>query len=216
MMPYRIVLADDHVILRHGLRKLLEAGAELEVIGEADDGLELVRLLKGLAPDLIVLDISMPHLRGIEAIHEIRVIDPKVKVLILTMHSEIDLVHAAMSAGANGYVLKEDAETDLFAAIGKIRQGGTYVSARLSDDLTHDWARKHRTPGVRAAEVDRLTIREKEVLKLTAEGKSSKEMADLFCISVRTVEHHRAHIMTKLNVRRTAEVVRYALAEGYL
>jgi two-component system, NarL family, response regulator NreC len=137
-MPYRIVLADDHVILRHDLRKLIEAGAELEVIGEAGDGLELVQLLKGLAPDLIVLDISMPHLSGIEALQEIRLIDPPVKVLILTMHREMDLLNAAISAGANGYVLKEDAGTQLFAAIDKIRQGGTYVSARLADDLTHE------------------------------------------------------------------------------
>jgi len=216
MTPYRIVLADDHVILRQGLKRIIEAAADLEVIGEANDGLELIRLLKGLAPDLVVLDISMPHLRGIEAIHEVRAIHPLLKVLILTMHREMELLNAAISGGANGYVLKEDADAQLFAAIDKIRQGGVYVSPKLSDDLTHDWVRTCRMDGRPAAQVGRLTIREREVLKLTAEGKSSKEVADLLCISARTAEHHRAHIMTKLNLRKTADVVRYAFQEGYL
>jgi DNA-binding NarL/FixJ family response regulator len=223
MTPYRIVLADDHVMVRQGLRKIIEAAADLEVIGEAGDGLALVRLLKRLHPQLVILDISMPHLRGIEAIHEVKAIHPDVKVLVLTMHGELELLNAAISAGANGYVLKEEADTRLFAAIGKIRQGELYVSAKLSDKLTNDWARMThdgaracRTAGSPPAEVERLTTREREVLKLMAEGNSSKEIADLLGISTRTVEHHRAHIMTKLKLRKTADVVRYALQEGYL
>lgn len=216
MTPYRIVLADDHVMVRQGLRKIIEAEADLEVIGEAGDGLALVRLLKRLHPELVILDISMPHLRGIEAIHEVKAIQPDLKVLILTMHGELELLNAAISAGANGYVLKEEADTRLFAAIGKIRQGELYVSAKLSDKLTSDWARACRTAGSPPAEGERLTTREREVLKLTGEGNSSKEIADLLCISTRTVEHHRAHIMTKLKLRKTADVVRYALQKGYL
>jgi DNA-binding NarL/FixJ family response regulator len=216
MALYRIVLADDHVLIRQGLRMILERGGDLEVIGEANDGLELLGLMKRLTPDLVVLDVSMPRLRGIEAIHEVKAIHPHLKVLILTMHREMELLNAAISGGANGYVLKEDADTELYAAIDKIRHGGIYVSPKLSDDLTHDWARASRTDGRPAAEAGRLTIREREVLKLTAEGKSSKEIADLLCISARTAEHHRAHIMTKLNLRRTADVVRYAVHGGYL
>lgn len=214
MTPYRIVLADDHMMMRQGLKRILEAAADLEVIGEAGNGLELLEVLKGLTPDLVVLDISMPHLRGIEAIHEVKAIHPHLKVLILTMHREIELLNAAISAGANGYVLKEDADTQLFAAIAQVRQGGIYVCPKLSDDLTHDWERTYGTNG--RPKVERLTVREREVMKLTAEGKSSKETADLLCISCRTVEHHRAHIMAKLNVRKTADVVRYALHGGYL
>jgi DNA-binding NarL/FixJ family response regulator len=214
--PYRIVLADDHVILRQGLRRLIEAAAGLEVIGEANDGLDLLELLERLAPDLVILDISMPRLRGIEAIHEVRALRSEVKVLVLTMHKEPALLKASVSAGANGYVLKEDAETHLFAAIDSIRRGGTYVSPRLSDPLTVDWARTSRSDASRAGEGDRLTVREREVLTLTAEGKSNREISGLLGISTRTVEHHRAHILSKLSLNNTADIVRYALHQGYV
>jgi DNA-binding NarL/FixJ family response regulator len=223
MTPYRIVLADDHVMVRQGLRRIIEGAADLKVIGEADDGLALVQLLRRLHPDLVILDISMPRLRGIEVIQEAKVIHRDLKVLMLTMHGELELLNAAISAGANGYILKEEADTRLFTAIDRIRRGELYVSPRLSDALTsdwammtHDWARACRTAGSPPAEVERLTTREREVLKLTAEGNSSKEIADLLCISTRTVEHHRAHIMTKLKLRKAADVVRYAVQQGYL
>jgi len=214
--PYRIVLADDHVLLRQGLRRILEGVGDLEVIGEANDGLELLGLLKRLTPHLVVLDISMPNLRGIEAIHEVKVIHPHLKVLILTMHKEMDLLIAAISAGAHGYLLKEAADTQLFAAIEKIRQGGTYVCPKLADEVAADWTQTWRRDGRQRPEGERLTIREREVLKLAAEGKSSKEIAELLCISYRTVEHHRANIMAELNLKRTAELVKYAFARGYL
>lgn len=216
MTPFAIVLADDHVILRQGLKRIIENAADMAVIGEADNGLELVRLLKRISCDLVILDISMPRLRGIEAIPEVRAIQPHLKVLILTMHRELELLNAAMSAGANGYILKEDAEKELFAAIGKIRKGGTYVSPKLADEMTHDWARSRRTDARPPAAGERLTLREKQILKLTAEGQSSREISGLLCISARTVEHHRAHIMTKLKLRKTADVVRYAFYGGYL
>ena len=214
--PYRIVLADDHVLLRQGLRRILEGVGDLEVIGEANDGLEVLALLKRLTPDLIVLDISMPHLRGIEAIHEVKVIHPHLKVLILTMHKEMELLITAISAGAHGYVLKEDADTQLFSAIEKIRQGGTYVSPKLSGEVADTWTQTCRRDGRPRPEGERLTIREREVLKLAAEGKSSKEIAELLGISSRTVDHHRANIMAELNLKRTAELVRYAISRGYL
>jgi two-component system, NarL family, response regulator NreC len=216
MTPFTIVLADDHVILRQGLKRIIEGAPDMEVIGEADDGLELVRLLQRVPCDLVILDISMPRLRGIEAIPEVKGIQPHLKVLVLTMHRELELLNAALSAGANGYVLKEDADTQLFAAIGKIRKGMTYVSPKLADEMTHDWATACRTDAGPAPDANRLTLRERQILKLTAEGHSSREISGLLCISARTVEHHRAHIMSKLRLRKTADVVRYALSGGYL
>jgi DNA-binding NarL/FixJ family response regulator len=216
MTSYRIILADDHVLLRQGLRRIIEGVGDLEVIGEANDGLELLGLVKRLTPHLVVLDISMPHLRGIEAIHEIKMIHPPLKVLVLTMHKERELLIAAVSAGASGYVLKEAADTELFSAIEKVRQGGIYVCPKMSDEVTADWTQAHRGGRNTLPEGDPLTTREREVLKLTAEGKSSKEIGELLCISCRTVEHHRASIMTTLKLRRTADLVRYAISRGYL
>jgi two-component system, NarL family, response regulator NreC len=213
---YRIILADDHVLLRQGLRRIIEGVGNLEVVGEASDGLELLGLVKRLTPHLVVLDISMPRLRGIEAIHEIKTIHPPLKVLVLTMHREKELLIAAISAGANGYALKEAADTELFSAIEKIRQGGTYVCPKMSDEVTADWTQTRRGGRSPSPEGELLTIREREVLKLTAEGKSSKEIGELLCISCRTVEHHRANIMAALNLKRTADLVRYAITRGYL
>ena len=213
---YRIVLVDDHVIVRQGLRKIVDAAAGVEVVGEADDGLQLLALLNHVTPDLVVLDIAMPHLRGIEAIHEIKSIQPMLKILILTMHREIELLTAAISAGASGYLLKEDADTELFVAIKKIRQGGTYVSPKLSDHVATDWMQTLRGERSLQPDGEPLTIREREVLKLIAEGYSNKETADLLSISPRTVEHHRAHIMAKLNIRRSADLVKYAISKRYL
>ncbi len=216
MASYRIVLADDHILFRQGVRRILEGAPDLEVIGEADDGLELVALLKRITPHLVVLDISMPRLRGLESIPEIKAIHPKLKVLMLTMHKDRAYLLKAMSVGANGYLLKEDAETELFTAIDKIRQGKAYISPKLSDALTETWAQTCRGDYAPASEVGPLTLRESQVLKLIAEGKSSKEVAELLCISYRTVEHHRANIMAKLNLKGVADLVKYAIAEGYL
>jgi len=213
---YRIVLADDHVIVRQGLRRIIEQAAGLEVVGEADDGLELLALLQRITPDLVVLDIAMPHLRGIEAIHEIKAVQPELKVLMLTMHREMELLTAAMSAGADGYLLKEDADAQLFVALKKIRRGGTYVSPKLSDELTADWMRTVRGERRWEPNGDHLTNREREVLKLIAEGYSAREVADLLFISPRTVDHHRSNMMAKLKLKRSVDLVRYALSKEYL
>jgi DNA-binding NarL/FixJ family response regulator len=216
MNRYGIILADDHVLVRKGLRKIIEEADDLAVIGEANDGLELLGLVKRLTPHLVILDISMPHLRGIEAIHEIKTIHPPLKVLILTMHKEKELLIAAIAAGASGYVLKEAADTQLFSAIEKIRQGGIYVCPKMSDEVTADWTQTRRGGRCPSAEGELLTVREREVLKLTAEGKSSKQIGELLCISCRTVEHHRASIMATLKLKRTADLVRYAISRKYL
>jgi len=209
--PYHIVLADDHALVRQGLKRTLEENVDLEVVGEAGDGLELLDLLKKLTPHMVILDISMPKLRGIEAIREIKMEHPRVKVLMLTMHKEKEYLHQAMSAGADGYFLKKDVDTELFSAIEKIRQGEIYVSHSLSQDLVEMWEEIRH--GFRKPI---LTNREREVLKLIAEGKSSKEIAALLFISVHTVERHRANLMEKLNMKKAADLVKYAIAKGYV
>ena len=216
MFPYRIVLADDHVLLRQGLRRILEGAGDLEVIGEASDGLELLALLRLLKPHMVILDISMPKLRGLEAIHEIKMIHPDINVLILTMHKDKEYLYLALSAGAKGYLLKEDADRELFSAIEKIREGKTYLSPYFSEQWVSDLARIGTENPKSISERDPLTIREREVLKLVAEGKSNKEIADLLFISVRTVEHHRANVMEKLNLKKATDLVKYAIQKGYI
>ncbi len=215
MNPHSVVLADDHILLRHGLRKILDEREDLEVIAEVGDGLELLHLLNRQSPDIIILDISMPNLRGIEAIPEIKKTHPDVKILVLTMHRDEQYLHQAIAAGADGYVLKEDADKDLFVAIDTILEGRIYISHFLTDESWQDWAQIRR--GKRAPSFSEpLTVREREILKLIAEGKSSKEIATLLCISIRTVERHRANVMDKLRVRRTADLVAYAIRKGYV
>jgi len=215
MKSYHILLADDHVLLRQGLKNIIEKMADLKIVGEAGDGLELLQLLHKLTPHLIILDISMPHLRGLEAIREIKAIHPGVKVLMLTMHKDREYLHEAISAGAQGYLLKEDADTELYSAIQAIRQGKLYLSPFFSRGLIEDWAQNLRRE-LNLSPEEALTTREREIAKLIAEGKSSKEIADLLFISPRTVERHRANIMEKLNLRKTADLVRYAMEKGFV
>ena len=208
---YRVVLADDHALFRKGLRKILEETRDLEVIGEASDGLELLNLLRNLTPDMIILDISMPNLRKIEAIYEIKRIHPDTKVLMLTMHKDKEYLYQTISAGADGYFLKKDADAELFSAIEKIRKGGMYVSPSLSEESAGDWEQirqEFRKPI--------LTTQEREVLNLIAEGKSNKEIAEHLFISVHTVKRHRTNIMDKLNLKKTADLIRYAIQKGYI
>lgn len=212
---YRVILADDHVLVRRGLTRILEENQNLEISGEVGDGLELLSLLNKMNPDIVILDVSMPNLRGIEAIPEIHRVQPDVKVLILTMHKEEEYLYQAISAGADGYLLKEDAEKELFLAIENIRNGRVYISPSLADQSMQNWVRMRRGEDT-TYDTQPLTIRQREILKLIAEGKSNKEIGDLLCISVRTVERHRANMMSKLNIKKTAELVQYALRNHYI
>ena len=216
MAPYRIMLADDHVLVRQGLRRILEGMPDLQVIGEANDGLELLNLLNHLAPHMVILDIFMPNLRGIEAIHEIKKIDSDVKVIILTMHRDKEYLYLSLSAGAKGYLLKEDADKELFSAIEKVRQGKTYISPYFSEEVVDDWVQVGRGDAKSIFEIDPLTPRERQVLKLIAEGKSSREIASILSISVFTVNNHRASIMEKLNLNKATDLVKYAIRKGYI
>ena len=216
MAPYSIVLADDHALVRQGLRRILEGTDDLEVVGEANDGLELLKLLTHVTPQMVILDIFMPNLRGIEAITEIKTMHPEVKILILTMHRDKEYLYLALSAGAKGYLLKEDAPKELFSAIAKVRQDKTYISPYFSDKVVEDLVQIGKRDAKVIFEADPLTPREREVLKLIAEGKSSKEIANLLFISVFTVNNHRASIMEKLNLKKATDLVKYAIRKGYI
>jgi DNA-binding NarL/FixJ family response regulator len=204
MGSYLIVLADDHVMIRQGLRKLIEAKPDMKVIGEVADGVELLSFLSALTPHLVILDISMPNLRGIEAVREIKRKFPQVKVLVLTMHREY--LHQALASGADGYLLKEDADRELFSAIENLRQGKTHISPGLRGEMASSNAPLSLP----------LSTREIEVLKLIAGGKPNKDIAEILSISIRTVENHRASVMSKLGLKNTANLVNYAIQQGYV
>lgn len=216
MSSYRITLADDHVLLRQGLKRIVEESPELVVVGEAGDGVELIHLLNKSATDMVILDISMPKLRGIEAVCEIKSRYPKVKVLILTMHRDKEYLYQSLASGADGYLLKEDADTELFSAIRKIREGTLYTSPSLAKELAAFRKLGSRGDPGSPQQDECLSTREREVLKLITEGKSSREVAEILCISVRTVDHHRANMMNKLKLRKTADIVKYAIQRGYV
>jgi DNA-binding NarL/FixJ family response regulator len=203
-----IMLADDHVMFRQGVKRIIEDTPGLEVVGEANDGLELLRLLKARLPELVILDISMPHLRGLEATREIKELYPRVKVIFLTMHRSREFLQQALEAGADGFILKEDADFDLLRAIQAVRGGGKFISPLLATEMADLALQKQ------AAEPDPLTPREKTIVKLLVEGKTPKEIADLLYISVFTVRRHRENILRKLNLKRLADLIRYALSRG--
>ena len=213
---YRIVLADDHQMFRRGVKRIIQENPELEVVGEASDGLQLLEIVKQSPPDMVIVDVSMPNLRGLEATREIKMTHPQVKVIILTMHKDKEYLYHALSAGAEGYLLKEDADVELFAAINAIRQGGSYISPLLAPQMTDIFLERQR-PGEGEGKfpTEILTIREREIIKLIAEGKSSRDIAGLLYISSRTVQHHRANLMKKLNLKKTADLVKYAIQKGY-
>ncbi|MBC8417408.1 MAG: response regulator transcription factor [Desulfobacterales bacterium] len=213
MKNHRVLLAEDHTMFRQGIKKILEEAEDLKVVGEVSDGLELLEFLKNHPADILILDISMPGMRGIEAAYEAKKIRPNLKILILTMHKNTEYLYHSMNAGAEGYLIKEDSDTELLAAIRKVLRGERYVSRNLSLELTDDFLQRDR--GEFRRPIDRLSIREREVLKLLAEGNSSKEIADLLFISSRTAEHHRANIKKKLDLRSTADLVKYAIKKGY-
>ncbi len=212
MNAYRIILADDHALFRSGVRRILEEVPGVEVVGEAADGMELLALLKEVTPDLVILDISMPKLRGLEAIREIKVSHPQINVLILTMHKDEEYLSYALGAGAAGFILKQDADPELLEALATIRRGKTYLSPAISE-VVPDLLRRGMKPDGTPKEV--LTHREREILTLLADGKSSKEIGELLFISLRTVQNHRANIMKKLKVNRTTDLIKYAVQKGY-
>jgi two-component system, NarL family, response regulator NreC len=209
----RIVLGDDHTLFRQGLRKILEERPDWEIVAEAGDGREAVRQVLAEQPDVIVIDIGMPLLNGIEATRQIVRRAPSVRVLILSMHSDQAYVTQAVQAGARGYLLKESAGSELIAAIAAIAAGKSFFSPPVAQVVFDDYVRSLTARGI-TDRYDALSEREREVLQLVAEGRSSKEIADLLSISPATVETHRTHVLQKLGLRNTAEVVRFAARRG--
>ncbi len=213
--PIRILLADDHTVMRNGLRLLLERQPNLKVIGEAADGREAVTMAAAEDPDVVVMDIAMPHLNGVEAARQIVNQNGRIAVVILSMHSDESYVIRSLKAGARAYLLKDSAEADLIEAIHAISAGKSFFSPAVSRILKEDYVRQL---GKMDAEdsYELLTNREREVLQLVAEGKSNKEVANLLNLSLYTVETHRTHILQKLNLHSVPELILYAVRKGII
>ena len=210
MKACRILLADDHGVVRKGLRFLLENESGMEVVGEAADGRQAVDATARLKPDIVVMDIAMPHLNGIEATRQIVRDRSETAVIILSMHSDEEYLVRTLTAGAKGYLLKDSAEIELVTAIRSVSEGKPYFSPAIAKALLEDYLRRLQQRGLTDS-YDLLTDREKEVLQLLAEGKTNKEIATLLDLSTYTVETHRNHIMQKLDLHNTAEIVLYAV-----
>jgi len=215
MNPIRILLADDHTVMRNGLRLLLERQRNLTVVGEASDGREAVRLTEQLSPDVVVMDIAMPNLNGIEAARQIMAANPDIAIVILSMHSDESYVIRALKAGARAYLLKDSAEGDLIAAIHAITDGKSFFSPAISRILVEDYMRQLEQRHVEDT-YELLTAREREILQLLAEGKTNKEVAAMLNLSIYTVETHRTHILQKLNLHNVPELILYAVRKGII
>ncbi len=208
----RILLVEDHVVMRAALRSLLDANKEITVVGEADNGRQMMGLIDSTAPDVVVMDINMPELNGIDATRQLCARSPHIKVLGLSLHVSGRMVSEMLNAGARGYVPKSSAAGELLEAIRTIMAGKMYVSPEVLEGLVE--ARSRTTSGENA--FAKLTEREREVLQLLAEGYPTKQVAEMLCLSVPTTHSHRQHIMQKLNARSIADLVRYAIREGII
>ncbi|MEN8189824.1 MAG: response regulator transcription factor [Thermodesulfobacteriota bacterium] len=209
---YTIILADDHSLIRLGLKNLIRHNPALEVIGEVGDGEELLVFLEEQVPDLLILDISMPKMNGIEAISKVKALYPDLKILMLTMHKNKQYFYHAMAAGADGYLMKDDSDEELLLAIKRIQQGSTYLSPFLSQDFADDVIGAYRSKG--STPFDSLTPREREVLQLVVDGHTSKKMAKILHLSPRTIDHHRANLLKKFNLKNSVDLVNFAVRNG--
>ena len=211
MKKARVLLADDHRIVIEGLKKLLEP--EYDVVGTVEDGRALIAAVEKLQPDVVVADISMPHLNGIEAVRQIRKKDPQIRVVILTMHQDVQYAARAFEAGASGFVLKVSAPSELITAMGEVLKGKTYVTPIIAGELIQSYREGNEYPEV---VFSRLSARHREILQLVAEGHSAKEIGKILNISARTVESHKYQIMEILNVKTSAELVQFAIKHGII
>lgn len=212
MKPYKITIADDHSLIRQGVKSIIGQDREMEVVAEAADGLELFTKLADQLPDMVILDISMPRMNGIEAVAEIREHYPSVRILILTMHSNAQYFYHVISAGAHGYLLKDDSDTELLTAIRTVQQGKTYVSPQLVAEVTGDMVSAFRDN--KELPIVQLTGREKQVLQMVVKGHTSKEIAAFLCLSPRTVDHHRASLLKKFKMKNTVDLVNHVVSNA--
>jgi two-component system, NarL family, response regulator NreC len=215
MSRVRILLADDHTLVRQGLRKVLEEEADWEVVAEANNGRDAVRLAEEQKPDVAIVDIGMPLLNGIEATRQITRRLPRTRVLVLSMHSDEAYVTQILQAGATGYLLKDSADVDLMHAVAAVSLGKSFFSPAIARVMLDDYVRQLVDKGI-TDRYETLSEREREILQLIAEGKTNKEIAALLSVSPSTVETHRAHIMEKLDLHSAAEIVLYAVRRGVI
>ena len=209
----RVLLAEDHTIVRQGIAALLGAESDMEVVGEACNGLEAIELAKKLSPEVILMDIGMRQLNGLEATREIKKLFPSMKILVLTMHENEEWIFQILKAGASGYLIKDSAMTDLTSALRAVYQGDSYLSPSISKMVIEEYIRKAESGEKKGVE-DLLSGREREILQLIAEGNSVPQISSLLCISKKTVEAHKAHIMDKLNIRDKVGLIKYAIRNG--
>ena len=216
MEKIKVLIADDHTVVRQGLRALLEAEQDITVVGEAEDGRQAVRLAVKLQPEVVVIDVAMPLLNGLEATHQIIKEVPSARVLVLSSYSDDEYVRRVTEAGAAGYLLKQTAAADLIRAIREARNGNAYFSPAISKRLLENYRESFLKGAPAGTRVDRLTSREAEVLQLVAEGKANKQISAELCVSVKTVEKHRQQMMNKLNIHDVAGLTRYAISKGII
>jgi two-component system, NarL family, response regulator NreC len=215
MPPIRILLADDHSILREGLRMLLDRQNEFAVVGDASDGREAVEMAEACAPDVVIMDLAMPGLNGIEATRRITARSPRTAVVILSMHSDESYILRSLKAGARAYLLKDSLKTDLIDAVRAAAQGKSFFSPKVSQVLKEDYVNELEAKGA-VDTWDLLTDREREILQLVAEGKTNKEIAAVLNISPYTIDTHRSHILQKLNLHSAPELILYAVRKGII
>ncbi|MBK5100586.1 MAG: response regulator transcription factor [Desulfobacteraceae bacterium] len=210
---YRIVIAEDHTILREGLRALLSSDPDFEIVGEAEDGRVAIRCVETLLPDLVLMDLSMPRMNGLEAIKDIKKQSPDTKIVALTVHKAEEYILATLKAGADGYVLKDAHHSELVLALKNVLSGKRYLSPGISEKVIEGYLEGRKTLKP-ASSYDTLTQREREILKLIAEGYKNKEVADYLCISLKTVEKHRANLIKKLDLHNAAALTAFAMEKG--
>jgi two-component system, NarL family, response regulator NreC len=215
METIRILLADDHTVVRDGLRALVEKQPDMAVIGEAADGRDTIRMAEEQSPDVIIMDIAMPNMNGIEATRRILASNPRAAVLILSMHQDESYVLRSLKAGARGYLLKDSVRSDVIEAIRAVVQGRSFLTRKVSRILQEDYVREMERRGLEDS-YDLLTDREREILQLVAEGRTNKEVASMLNISLTTVETHRTHILQKLNLHSIPELILYAVRKGII
>jgi DNA-binding NarL/FixJ family response regulator len=215
MKPIRILLADDHTVVRDGLRALLEREADMSVVAEAADGWESVRLAETEAPDVVLMDLAMPNMNGMEATRRILAADPRVGVVILSMHKDESYVLGALKAGAKAYLLKDSIRSEVIQAIRAVSQGRSFMTSKIAFMLQQEYISRLQKQGLEDS-YDLLSDREREVLQMIAEGRANKEIAGLLFISPTTVETHRAHILRKLNIHSVPELILYAVRKGII
>jgi DNA-binding NarL/FixJ family response regulator len=213
MKTIRVIVADDHTIIRSGLKALLDREPDIEVVAEAADGRQAVQKAQELLPEVVLLDIAMPNLNGIEAARQIAAKHERMGIIILSMHSDESYVLKALKAGARGYLLKDSSESDVMNAVRAVNSGKAYFSPEISRMLADDYLRQMQQRGVEDS-YELLTAREREILQMLAEGKSNKDVANLLNLSLHTVETHRSNILQKLNLHSVPELILYAVRKG--